>query len=86
MILFITNVTIKFDNNRHVNSRLLFPIPFFTILYEPVLTPFPVTLIENSASHYLTTTLCNIHTDRLKDIIRNLGGERGKPRDPDGLY
>ena len=50
MILFITNVTNKFDNNRHINSRL-----HFTILSVPVLTLLPVTVIENSASHFLTT-------------------------------
>jgi hypothetical protein len=54
MILFITNVTNKFDNNRHVNSRLLLIIPFSTILSVPVLTLFPVIVIEKSASHFLT--------------------------------
>jgi len=54
MILFITNVTDKFDNNRHLNSRHLFTIPFSTILSVPVLTLFPVTVIENSASHFFT--------------------------------
>jgi len=54
MILFITNVTNKFDNNRHVNSRPLFTIPFSTILSVLVLTPFPVILIEKNISHFLT--------------------------------
>jgi hypothetical protein len=55
MILFITNVINKFDNKRLVNSRLLLRIPFSTILSVPVLTPFPVTVIENSTSLFLTT-------------------------------
>jgi hypothetical protein len=55
MILFITTVTNKFDNNRHRNSRLLFTIPFATIISVPVLTLFPVNVIENCAIHFLTT-------------------------------